>query len=451
MIMLPMKTDSIPNGVRQTRSHFDQAKFEHACSMISSDRLIRNLIRLVDVPSPTGQEGQLARTLVAMLGESGLDGVEQHIAGEQSNAIGTIRGKHRAGGPGLLLYSPIDTVTSSDAGEDLPWAGQEMRPEMVAEGFHRDGHVFGLGAHNPKGHAACILEAGAALRAARVELGSDLLLGFGAGGMPTNARAGIHEDSGHGAGCRQLLLKGRRPDCAVIAKSGWSVSWEEVGLIWFEVCVEGQHNYVGNRHLMEWRNPITDAARLIARLDDWLNRWSEQHRSGLVAPQGAISFVQSGWERMPAFTPALSRFRIDLRLSPRTTPDEAERAFREILDTSCRDMGIKAECKRLVAVPGTCTDPNEAVIRKAIESWEAVEGAVHRPVEGLSGATDANILRAFNVPTARVGLRKAALPNLDFQLGMNAVAVDDLLCLTRLLIHITLNVCNHRGGGISGG
>ena len=446
-----MKTDSMSNASPAARNGFDQSRFERACSMICPDRLVRNLIRLVDVPSPTGEEGPLARTIVAMLDELDIDGKEQPIVGEQSNAIGTIRCKHAAEVPRLLLYSPIDTVTSSDAGEDLPWAGPEMRPEMLAKGVLRDSHVFGLGAHNPKGHAACILEAGAALRAADVELNGELVLGFGAGGMPTNARASIHEDSGHGAGCRHMLVQRPKPICAVIAKSGWSVSWEEVGLIWFEVSVTGQHNYVGNRHLMPWRNPITDAARLITSLDRWLAQWPGMHRSGLVAPQGAISFIESGWERMPAFTPALSRFRIDLRLSPRTPPEQAERMFRKALDTYSRDMGITAKCERIVAIPGTCTDPNETVIRKAIESWEAVEGAVHRPVAGMSGATDANILRAFNVPTARVGLPKAELPDLDFQLGMNAVAVDDLLRLTRLLIHLTLNICNHHCGGSPNG
>ena len=436
---------------RTARNGVDHSGFERACSMINLDRLVRNLIRLVDVPSPTGQERPLAQTIVALLDELGLHGNEQRMVGEQSNAIGVLRGKHSSDGPKLLLYSPVDTVTSSDAREDLPWAGPDLRPEMLANGACRDAHVFGLGAHNPKGHAACILEAGAALRACGAELDGDLLLGFGAGGMPTNAREGMHKDSGHGAGCRHLLTEGPRPSCAVIAKSGWSVSWEEVGLIWFEVSVAGRHNYVGNRHLMPWHNPVTDAARLITMLDKWLAQWPDMHRSGLVAPQGAVSFVQSGWERMPAFTPALTRFRIDLRLSPRTTPDLAEQMFRDVLKSCSRDLGITTVCQRIVAIPGTCTDPDEPVIRKAIESWEAVEGAAHRPATGMSGATDANILRAFEIPTARVGMPKAELPNLDFQLGMNAVSVEDLLRLTRFLVHVTLNICNHRHGGTSGG
>ena len=99
-------------------------------------------------------------------------------------------------------------------------------------------------------------------------------------------------------------------------------------------------------------------------------------------------------------------------------------------------MGANATVTRTVVVPGTCTDPSEPIVRAAIEAWEAETGRPHRPIRGLSGATDANILRASGVPTARVGLPKVAAPgvDVDFQYGMNAVAPQDQVALTRQLI-----------------
>ena len=54
----------------------------------------------------------------------------------------------------------------------------------------------------------------------------------------------------------------------------------------------------------------------------------------------------------------------------------------------------------------------------------------------MSGATDANVLRAGGVPTARVGLPKVAASGVevDFQYGMNAVAPEDQVALSRHLI-----------------
>lgn len=425
-----------------------QVLYEKARELISQDSLVSILRQLVDIPSPTGEEGALARHISLMLNDFDLAGQEQIIDSKQSNATGQITGS--GDGLELLLYAPVDTVTSSCADEDLPWIGDELREDMVARSYVDDDHVFGLGAHNPKGHVACILEAARVIRQAQIPLKGNLKLGFGAGGMPTNARAGTRADSGHGAGCDYLLTNTSKPDCAVIAKSGWSVSWEEVGLIWFDVNVKGTHSYVGSRHLLPYRSAIKDAGQLIAGLEDWFGQWAEEHRAGLVAPQGVVSFIQSGWERMPAFTPATCRFRLDLRLSPRTSPEQAEQEFASVLKSLSDSLKIKTDFRRIVAIPGTTTDPEQLIIQRAISSWEAIEGKKHLAVEGLSGATDANILRSHKIPTARVGLPKARIPGIDFQLGMNAAAISDLYKLTEFLVHLATDVCNTDAGAVYG-
>lgn len=422
---------------------------DEALALVDEKRLADVACQLVNVPSPTGEEAELARTIVRILDQFGVPSREQRVEGSQSNALGVLEGKGSPGlsppGRRLLLYAPIDTVTSNDPAEDLPWIGPEFLPEMKASGRIGDGVVYGLGAHNPKGHAACIVEAARCLKVAEVKLKSDLILGFGAGGMPTNARDNVKGAGGHGIGCEKMLKlldgEGLTPDTAVIAKSGWAVSWEEVGFHWFEVSVHGLHNYVGSRHLMPYENPILDAARLMARMDDWLRDWPERHRSGLVAPQGVISFVEAGWERMPAFTPALCRFRVDLRLSPRTDPEAAEREFTGMLAGLSEELGIRTSCKRLITILGTSTPRDADIVRVATRAWEALEGRKHEAIKNTSGATDANILRGHGIPTARVGMPKVNLPGVDFQLGMNAVAVADMAKLAKLLIRVALDTC----------
>lgn len=405
---------------------------------IRPETLIEITQELVNVPSPTGEEGPLARVIVQRLNDHGLNGREQVLDQLQSNAVGSIPGDGTK--PTLLLYSPIDTVTSNNPAEDLPWAAAEMPGEMLARAELIEGAIKGLGAQNPKGHAACVLVAAQAIKAAGVPLGGELRFGFGAGGMPTNARPGMRVDSGHGVGCDRMLREFGRPDCAVIAKSGWAVSWEEVGLSWYEVKVSGTHTYVGSRHLIPYTNAIVQAGKVIQHLEAWFADWAERHRSGLVAPQGVVSFIESGWERMPAFTPAMCRFRLDLRLSPRVSPEEADRDLRAELAAFSARHDIRLDCQRLVAIPGTSTDPNSQIIQQCIEAWEAIEHRPHVPVAGLSGGTDANILRAHGVPTARIGLPKAAAAGQDFQRGMNTVAIADLLKLTQHLVRTAIAV-----------
>jgi acetylornithine deacetylase/succinyl-diaminopimelate desuccinylase-like protein len=303
----------------------------------------------------------------------------------------------------------------------------------------RDGMVIGLGAHNPKGHAACVLAAVEALARAGHQPRGDLLAGFGGGGMPTNRRRPDLPDA-HGRGC-SALVDALRPDQAVIAKSGWAVSWAEVGLTWFEVDVRGTHTYVGSRHLLPYRNAIADAGQLIGGLESWFERWAEEKGDELIAPQGVVGAIAGGWPSMPAFTTDSCRFWVDLRLHPDTTPDDAAAAFGAEINRLATEIGAEVSWRQTVAIPGTRTPPDAPIIRRAIAAWEALEGRPHQPIPRLSGATDANILRANGVPTARIGLPKVAPPgtDVDFAFGMNAVAIADLERLTKLLIHIAVS------------
>jgi len=411
-------------------------------SFVQRDRLAQLCAAMVDIASPTGEEAALAAWLAAEMQRVGLDGCVQPVAATSANAYGRFRGSAPDGS--LLLYAPIDTLTAGDAAQDVPWIGPLLRADMRAAAKRLgDEIIVGLGAQNPKGHAACILAAAEALRTAEVPLIADLLVGFGALGMPSNRRRPELPD-GHGAGCA-ALVKTLRPTQTVIAKSGWAISWEEVGLTWFEVEVDGTHTYVGSRHLLPYRSAIGDAAHIVAGLECWFPSWAEEHRDGLVAPQGVVGAIDGGWARMPAFTPAVCRFMVDLRLSPRTSAVEAADAFGAEVERLAAEIGATVRWRQTVVVPGTTTDPSARIVTSAIAAWESLTGRAHTPIVGLSGATDANILRALGVPTARVGLPKVSPAkvgsDVDFQLGMNAVDLNDMELLTRLLIRIAIDIC----------
>lgn len=410
-----------------------------AVARIDGDRLVELCAQMVDIASPTGLERPLAAHLRSVLDAAGLRAATQEVEGDLVNAYGTLPG--RRAGDRLLLYAPIDTVTTGRAEVDLPWAGPVMRPDLLPRAEISDGVVVGLGAQNPKGHGACLLMAAEAITAAGVEPPHDLHIGFGGGGMPANAWAPGLPD-GHGRGCR-ALVELLRPDHAVIAKTGWAVSWEEVGLTWFTVEVAGTHTYVGSRHLLPYRNAIADAGHVARGLEAWFETWAETNRSGLVAPQGVVAAVEGGWPHAAAFTTAVCRLHIDLRLSPRTPPEAARQAFTAEVERLAGEIGAEVRCHQGVTIPGTATAVDAPIVRCCIDAWEAMEGRSHVPIAGLSGATDANILRGCGIPTARVGLPKITEARaggpVDFQLGMNAVDVNDLRRLTELLVRVALS------------
>jgi acetylornithine deacetylase/succinyl-diaminopimelate desuccinylase-like protein len=411
---------------------------------VSRDRLREIVVEMTSIPSPTGEEQALAEHLVTRGRRVGLEATCQVIDGEQANAL--VRRPGLGEGPDLLLYAPIDTHTVGMKADDLPWVGETLREDMVPRAsVHRD-YVVGLGANNPKGHAACVLAAVEAVHRAGAPLRGAVLAGFGAGGMPVNPRPGAaRRDVGHGRGCAFMLEHGFRGDFAVIAKTGWAVAWEEVGLAWFRVRVHGALNYAGIRHFVRYENPIVRAATVIEELERWFAEYTKANTSGLVAPQGSLGAIEGGWTNKPTFVPAACDLYLDLRISPRTSVPDLRRQFEDAMaDLRRRHPDIPLTWEMLLAVPGTHTDPGSWIVQSCVRGWEDVEGRPHAPRLNQSGATDANILRGHGLPTARVGMARvpddAPMPD-DFSKGMNVVSVREMERLTRCLVYVIVDTC----------
>ncbi|WP_030741199.1 M20 family metallopeptidase [Streptomyces sp. NRRL F-5135] len=427
---------------------------EEAWRHVSGDRLRELIIGLVGIPSPTGDEGPLAAHIAGTLAASGCSAAVQPLDDRQANAWARLDGDGT--GPDLMLYAPIDTLTVGEESEDLPWIGPELRDDMRPRATVYDDLVTGLGASNPKGHAACVMMAAEAIALAGIPLTGDLVAAFGAGGMPTNARPGsTRYNTGQGVGCSFLLEQGVWTDYAVIAKPGWTVSHDEVGLVWFEITVHGTHTYVGSRHRLPYDNAIARAGEVARHLEEWFAEYADRHTGGTVAPQGIVSSVRGGWPRMAAVTPAVCTLMVDLRIAPETTPTQARREFSAALDAlRAKVPGLDVTARMVLAVPGTRTDPRNWVCRSATAGWEAFEGRGHEAIRGNSGATDANILRGRGIPTVRVGMPKVADAEapfeIDFARGMNTVSVRAMEKLTRHLIRTAVDTVTRTRAEVEG-
>src|SRR5947208_17030 len=141
---------------------------ERAWAEVHADRLAELDAALVDIPSPTGEERQLAEFIARHLNDAGLAGAYQPIDQSQGNAVGRLRGTGE--GPSLLLYAPIDTGFAGTEEEDVPWIGPSVRRDLQPGGFIEDGNVIGAGAENPKAYATCVIAAAEAVARAGIPL-----------------------------------------------------------------------------------------------------------------------------------------------------------------------------------------------------------------------------------------------------------------------------------------
>src|ERR1700756_422241 len=209
----PMNRDPSPLLLDKER----QQAVNRAWNAIDETKLAELNRLMASIPSPTGEEKQLGQAIVDIMNKSGVDAFYQRMDDDQGNAIGRISGT--GDGVDLLLYAPLDTAFSTNAEEECPWIGDRFPAEMTTDAVVRDGDVVGMGAENPKGYATCVVAAAQAIKAAGGPLRGSLLVGLGAGGMPTNRRPLLQKfNAGQGAGCAYMLEQGVRGDFALIAK-----------------------------------------------------------------------------------------------------------------------------------------------------------------------------------------------------------------------------------------
>ena len=254
---------------------------------------------MVAIPSPTGEERQLAEHLAGALGGAGLRARYQPIDERQGNAVGRLDGS--GDGPELLLYAPIDTLTTGDADGGLPMGGSRAPGRHAGRGVER--RIVGRrsGRLEPQGPRRLRHRRRGSHRAggrAAARLGDRRPRRRWHADQPARRSASMQRhNAGQGNGCSFMLEQGTYPDFAIIAKPGWTVDWEEVGLCWFRVRVHGRFSYVGSRHRIAFKNPIVDAAAVIQALEAWFPKYAVRNTSGLVAPQANIGHIEGGWAR----------------------------------------------------------------------------------------------------------------------------------------------------------
>jgi succinyl-diaminopimelate desuccinylase len=393
-----------------------------------------DLVReMTAIPSPTGEEAALAEFLAGHLATAGIDARVQPVGGSQANAIGRLPGS--GDGPTLLLYSGIDTPFGGGPDEDAPWLGSPARADWALPPTEQDGKVIGLGADNPKGFAAALVAAAEAVARAGVPLRGDVWIALASGSMP---RAG-----GLGSGISRILDEIGRPDFAILVKPGYAVAHEEVGFAWFRITVRGALNYTGIRHKGPYRNPIVAAAVVVGELEAWFAEYAAANTSGLVAPQGSINAIQAGSADRLAFVPATAQIDVDLRLGPRTTAVEAEAQLRGALDRiTTAHPDIELELDRVLALPGTATEPESWIVRSLVAAWEEREGSEHVPLKNGSGASDATVIRARGIPAARIGPPPPAAPNPYPGFSMGQADIASLHALSEILVRAIVDTAS---------
>ncbi|MBI4193675.1 MAG: M20/M25/M40 family metallo-hydrolase, partial [Betaproteobacteria bacterium] len=146
-------------------THPDYARAERH---ITPEAVSDTLMEMVDIASPTGREGELAKYIVARLAKAGFHAYLQEVSEGRPNAVGVRPGT----GEGINLLFTGHMDTSYDGDEDY-LKGEGFKAKAVL----REGWIWGLGANNMKSGLASALVAVEAICREGIALKGDLLYG----------------------------------------------------------------------------------------------------------------------------------------------------------------------------------------------------------------------------------------------------------------------------------
>src|SRR6185369_3929990 len=178
-------------------------------------------------------------------------------------------------------------------------------------------------------------------------------------------------------------------------------------------------------------------------LEAWFADYAAANTSGLVAPQGSINAIHAGSPDRLAFVPATAQIDLDLRLGPRTSADDAESQLHGALERiGAAHPDIELDLQRVLALPGTATDPDSWIVRSLVAAWEEREGREHAPLKNGSGASDATIIRARGIPAARIGPPPPATPNPHPGFSMGQADIASLRALAELLVRAIVDTAS---------
>src|SRR6185437_4053165 len=373
------------------------AEFDRASEYITRELAKSTLMDMVDIRTPTGGEGELARYIVSRLSAIGVNAYLQAVSDNRPNAVATLPG--RGDGYNVLLTGHMDT--SYDGTEEY------LRGEgFKAKAVYRDGWIWGLGALNMKGGLSAALIATEALAKSEIRLRGDVSLGAVVGEIEKAPIEEFQGESfaGYGTGTRHLVLHGVTADFAILAEhTGLRIGLANLGCLWAKITTHGTtaHSALTNRDGID--NAIAHMHQVQSAIAAWAPKYANKHEFMGERPNVTIAAIRGGLPWRLSRNPVECSLYLDIRTVPGQSAEDVKRDLRTVLQSCAKTGGIpEPKLDFYLNDPPTQIDAELPVVKALQAAHTAVVGSppdlvTRRP------AADSTHLSRYDVPCAVYG------------------------------------------------
>jgi len=401
---------------------------------IDRDRLVDTASRMIGVHSFTGDEEGMARLMVELYEEMGLQVQWQQVEDGRANALGTWAGA--GGGKSLMFNGHMDT---SYSGRE-PWLRDV--PGFQPAAFVQDGRLYGLGISNMKGALACYVEAVRALQDGGVRLRGDVLIAAVCGEIEKtqyrDATGG--EFRGYAAGTRYLVSHGGVADMCLLGEpTEGKVVLGHFGALWLRIRVQGNFIHTAFSEGKRGQNSILRAHEVLDAVLGWIPTWEDDPANAYRGAKAIVNVgaIEGGFGWRVSRTPHHTDLFLDVRVPP---TKEMAVARGEVLDmvrglaARFPEYGIEGEV--YVTAPGAEIDEGHEIVA-AIDKVHAEVWGDPPGRDVTRWFSDASALTRYGVPTVNYGTSTGLM---DVELGEN-LEIDGLVKTAEVYAKVAMAVC----------
>jgi len=386
---------SKPSTVRKTNLSPDTV--EKILAQVKEDEIVAMSRDVINIPSPTGEELQMAQYMQNALEELGLHVTWQEVEEGRANVVGRWIGS--GGGRNLMFNGHMDT---SNTGREDFLTGLGYKPNAVV----KNGFLYGLGIYNMKGALVCYTHAVKALQRAAVRLKGDVIIAAVAGEIEKTQWGEFKgkEYRGYGFGTHYLVNHGILPDMCILGEpTDMHVVLEHFGSMWARISCAGIYVHTAFCEGREEMNSIRRMHTLMDPILKWIANWETKAAHGGKKAIVNLGGIRGGHAWRASRTPEKTDLFLDVRVPPTIPMNEARREIQQLfLDLEKQHPDFGLEFETYVSVPGARIEESHELIRVIDANHERIMGTPPER-EVVTWCSDASVLSRYGVETVNYG------------------------------------------------
>ena len=382
---------------KERSSNLDASLVKKILAEVKEEEIVAMSCDVINIPSPTGEELQMAQYMQSALQQIGLTVMWQEVEEGRANVVGRWTGS--GGGKNLMFNGHMDT---SNTGREEFLTGIGYKPNAVV----KNGFVYGLGIYNMKGALVCYTHAVKALQRAGVRLKGDVIIAAVAGEIEKTQWGEFRgkEYRGYGVGTHYLVNHGVLPDMCILGEpTDMHLVLEHFGSMWVRISCTGIYVHTA---FCEGREEMNSIRRMHALMDPilkWIANWESKASHGGKKAIVNLGGIRGGHAWRASRTPEKTDLFLDVRVPPTIPMTQARREIQSLfleMEKQHPDWGLEFET--YVSVPGARIDEHHEMIRAIDANHKRIMG---KPPERevVTWCSDASVLSRYGVATVNYG------------------------------------------------